>query len=161
MSSAYIYIWMNIPWCSTILVMLDVYRMKRMEPRETQNIKLDILKNLAPKQTLWVLEERKDEIQRNADAEIPNCIWKIWSKIVWSTQSNAALKSRRRRKRRRSTDMNPRSRADTISLDTFKTAVSVCLDTPVVLQKIYYCNSWMMNNWPMMLTIVRNSTAYA
>ena len=38
------------------------------------NIKLDILENLARKRAVCVLEERKEEIQRSADEEIPNCI---------------------------------------------------------------------------------------
>ena len=96
-----------------------------MEPWGTQKIKLDILENLAPIWTLWVLEVRKEELQRSADAEIVSCISMIKNKIVWSTQSIAALKLRRRR-----IVMNPRSKASPISLYTFRTAISV------------KCNQW-------------------
>ena len=91
-----------------------------MDPCGTPKRMLQTLDVLVPTRTECVLSVRNEAIHLSAEAVMPNFNSRTCKRMEGSTQSNAALKSKRR-----SAVMNPASRAVTMSLYTFTTAVSV------------------------------------
>ena len=83
----------------------------RIEPCGTPNLTWNSFDVLLPILMKWVLFERNDLIQSSADDVMPKQVFRTRVSRSWSTQSNAALKSRSR-----SAVCKPESSASTTSL---------------------------------------------
>ena len=143
--------WIRIPCCEAMSVIFEVYRIKRsgprMEPCGTPKRMLQTLDVLVLTRTECVLSVRNETIHLSAEAVKPNFNSRTCKRMEGSTQSKVALKSKRKR-----AVLIPVSRAVTMSLYTFTTAVSVEWVTKEILNLIrcdfiYQSDKHGKHNW--------------